>query len=60
MPNHYLISLKIAESLGYKITNPNEEEGMYFLNGTDVFGEAGFMKYDLKALQEETCPAFNS
>jgi len=60
MPNHYLISLKIAEALGYKITNPNEEEGMYFLNGTDVFGEAGFMKYNLKTLQEETCPAFNS
>ena len=58
MPNHYLISQQIAKVLGYKITNPNEEEGMYYLNGTDVFGEAGFMKYNLAEIQKETCPEF--
>ena len=58
MPNHYLISLQIAKVLGYEITNPNEEKGMYYLNGTDVFGEAGFMKYDLAGVQQATCPEF--
>ncbi len=58
MPNHYLISQQIAKVLGYDITNPNEEEGMYYLNGTDVFGEAGFMKYNLAEIQKETCPEF--
>ncbi len=58
MPNHYLISQQIAHVLGYEITNPNEEEGMYYLNGTDVFGEAGFMKYNLAGIQKETCPEF--
>jgi hypothetical protein len=51
MTNHYLISLQIAKVLGYGINNPNEEEGVYYLNGTDVFGEAGFMKYNLAELQ---------
>jgi glucan phosphoethanolaminetransferase (alkaline phosphatase superfamily) len=59
MPNHYLISLEVARILGYDITNPNEEKGMYYLNGTDVFGDAGFMKYDLSKIQKETCPEFS-
>jgi glucan phosphoethanolaminetransferase (alkaline phosphatase superfamily) len=59
MPNHYLISLEIARVLGYKINNPNEEKGQYYLNGTDVFGDAGFMKYDLSKLQASTCPEFS-
>lgn len=58
MPNHYLISLQVAKVLGYDITNPNEEAGKYYLNGTDVFGEAGYMQYDLKEIQEQTCPEF--
>ncbi len=58
MPNHYLISLEIARVLGYEITNPNEERDIYYLNGTDVFGEAGFMKYSLTEIQRETCPSF--
>ncbi|MAA73047.1 MAG: DcaA [Bermanella sp.] len=58
MPNHYLISLQVAKVLGYDILNPNEEMGKYYLNGTDVFGEAGYMQYDLKEIQEQTCPEF--
>lgn len=48
LPNHYTISKKIAELLGYKITNPNEESNKFFLNGTGVFGEAGYMSYDIE------------
>jgi glucan phosphoethanolaminetransferase (alkaline phosphatase superfamily) len=59
MTNHYLISLQIAKVLGYNIKNPNEEQGMYYLNGTDVFGEAGFMKYNLAELQKQVCPLFS-
>ncbi|MFK3872846.1 phosphoethanolamine transferase [Pseudoalteromonas rhizosphaerae] len=59
MPNHYLISLQVAKVLGYDIKNPNEEQGKYYLNGTDVFGEAGFMQYDLKQIQDKTCPEFS-
>ncbi len=58
MPNHYQISHQIAKVLGYNISNPNEEAGQYYLNGTDVFGEAGYMQYSLQKLQEETCPQF--
>jgi glucan phosphoethanolaminetransferase (alkaline phosphatase superfamily) len=49
LPNHYTISKKIAKLLGYEISNPNEKENIYFLNGTAVFGEAGFMSYDIEA-----------
>lgn len=55
MSNHYLISLEIAKVLGYHIENPNEDAGNYFLNGTDVFGEAGYMSYNLAALRTGTC-----
>lgn len=58
LSNHYLISQQIAKVLGFDIHNPNEEAGKYYLNGTDVFGEAGFMQYDLKQIQEQTCPQF--
>lgn len=55
MTNHYLISLLVAEVLGYDIENPNEKAGKYYLNGTDVFGEAGFMEYDLEEVRKTTC-----
>jgi len=48
LPNHYTISKKIAELLGYKISNPNEQKNKFFLNGTAVFGEAGFMSYNIE------------
>ena len=55
MTNHYLISKEIAQVLGYNIMNPNENKDEYFLNGTDVFGEAGYMKYNLKKQRSVTC-----
>lgn len=60
MPNHYLIGQQIAKVLGYEINNPNEQPGQYYLNGTDVFGEAGYMQYSLQQLQEEVCPVFSN
>jgi glucan phosphoethanolaminetransferase (alkaline phosphatase superfamily) len=55
MTNHYLISLQIAKILGYDIYNPNEKPGDYFLNGTDVFGEAGYMSYNLNKVRQQSC-----
>jgi glucan phosphoethanolaminetransferase (alkaline phosphatase superfamily) len=40
-PTHYEIGKIIAKKLGYKITNPNEKEGVFFINGLNVFGAAG-------------------
>lgn len=55
LSNHYLISKEIANVLGFSIENPNEKEDTYYLNGTDVFGEAGFMEYKLEELKKEAC-----
>ena len=55
LSNHYLISKEIANVLGFSIENPNEKEDTYYLNGTDVFGEAGFMDYQLSQLKQESC-----
>ena len=60
LSNHYLISEQIAKVLGYQIENPNEEPGKYYLNGTDVFGEAGFMQYDLALERQQTCQGFSN
>ncbi|MDR2760268.1 MAG: phosphoethanolamine transferase [Rickettsiales bacterium] len=40
-PTHYEIGKIIAKKLGYKIINPNEEEGIFFINGVNIFGIAG-------------------
>ena len=55
LSNHYLISLQVASLLGYNISNPNEVPGQYYLNGTDVFGEAGYMKYDIGETRGAVC-----
>lgn len=41
-PTHYEMGGLIAELLGYQINNPNHEKGIYYLNGTDLTGNAGF------------------
>ncbi|MDR0571947.1 MAG: sulfatase-like hydrolase/transferase, partial [Rickettsiales bacterium] len=42
-PTHYEIGKIIAKKLGYKITNPNEEEGIFYVNGVNTFGLAGYL-----------------
>jgi hypothetical protein len=42
--NHYQFSKKIAEIMGYTIKNPNED-GSFYLNGTDIRGKHGFLRY---------------
>ncbi|MDR0423404.1 MAG: sulfatase-like hydrolase/transferase [Rickettsiales bacterium] len=40
---HQLGSL-IMEIMGYKLINPNQEKGVYYVNGTDLFGRHGYTK----------------
>jgi glucan phosphoethanolaminetransferase (alkaline phosphatase superfamily) len=42
--NHYQIGKMVAEDLGYKIINPNED-GTFFVNGVQIDGSAGFIHY---------------
>jgi glucan phosphoethanolaminetransferase (alkaline phosphatase superfamily) len=51
---HYDFSKLIAKTLGYKITNPNENDKCY-INGTDAIGRHGFMTYDRKEFYEKYC-----
>ncbi len=41
-PTHYEMGRLIAGLLGYRIENPNEQEGVYYLNGTDLSGSEGY------------------
>ncbi|MGN0930049.1 MAG: sulfatase-like hydrolase/transferase [Alphaproteobacteria bacterium] len=45
---HYDISKFIAKILGYEIINPNTPENIYYINGVDIDGDAGFIKYKLE------------
>ena len=45
MPTHYEIAKLVANKLGYEIINPNEENNIFYINGTDMFGEAGFIEF---------------
>ncbi|MGD9709204.1 MAG: phosphoethanolamine transferase [Halothiobacillaceae bacterium] len=53
---HYEISKLMASFLGYHIENPNEQPGIYFINGTDIMGRAGFKPYSkAEAIEPQTC-----
>lgn len=42
-PTHYEMGKLIAGLLGYRLNNPNQEAGAYYLNGTDLSGSEGFL-----------------
>ncbi len=42
--SHYQFGKLIAKSLGKRIINPNED-GEYFINGVDISGSQGYLKY---------------
>jgi glucan phosphoethanolaminetransferase (alkaline phosphatase superfamily) len=42
-PTHYEMGKLIAELLGYRLDNPNQQAGVYYLNGTDLSGSEGYM-----------------
>ena len=46
MPTHYEIGKTIAGLLGWNIINPNEEDGIFYVNGNIINGDAGWMKID--------------
>jgi glucan phosphoethanolaminetransferase (alkaline phosphatase superfamily) len=41
-PTHYEIAKIVAKKLGYKVINPNEEEGVFYANGVNIYGLAGY------------------
>jgi glucan phosphoethanolaminetransferase (alkaline phosphatase superfamily) len=45
--SHYQISKMLSHDLGYEIINPNED-GSYFVNGVNIDGSAGYMRYKFK------------
>lgn len=45
--SHYQFGLSIARTIGYNIINPNEN-GTYFINGVDISGNQGYLKYQKK------------
>ncbi len=51
---HYDFTKLIARTLGYKITNPNEN-GDYYINGTDIRGKHGYLTYNIKEFYEKHC-----
>lgn len=50
LQTHYDIGKWLAHLFGYQINNPNELAGEYYINGVDLMGRAGFMKYKLSDL----------
>jgi len=42
-PTHYEMGKLVAGLLGYRVRNPNEKDGTYYLNGSDLSGSSGYM-----------------
>ncbi len=43
-PTHYEIGLQIAKLMGYEIINPEYKEDVFYINGVDIAGNAGYIK----------------
>lgn len=55
LTNHYEVSKLVARYLGYAITNPNEKNDIYYMNGVDAFGEAGYLQYSMSDSRAKFC-----
>ncbi len=44
---HYYISKMVADSIGYRVINPNEDNKHFYLNGVSNDGSRGFIKYNI-------------
>lgn len=42
-PTHYEMGKLVAGMLGYRLSNPNQQQDTYYLNGTDLSGSEGYM-----------------
>ncbi len=49
-PTHYEVGKSIANILGYEISNHNEKDNIFYINGVDYNGKCGHIKFqkDLK------------
>jgi glucan phosphoethanolaminetransferase (alkaline phosphatase superfamily) len=45
LQSHYQMGKKIAALLGYEIHNPEEEDGIIYVNGIASFGRSGYMQF---------------
>lgn len=45
-PTHYELGEFLAGLMGFKVINPNAEEGVYYINGIDIDGSAGHMRVE--------------
>ena len=46
MPTHYEFGKIIAKLLVYEIINPNEKDGIFYVNGNVISGDAGWFEID--------------
>lgn len=44
--SHYEISEMVAEFLGYKVSNPNYENDVFFVHGNNLFEDYQFIEYE--------------
>ncbi len=47
MTTHYNISKMVANSIGYRVINPNEDNRHFYLNGVSNDGNRGFIKFNI-------------
>lgn len=48
--SHYQIGKMIAKDLGFTLINENEHNDTYFLNGVNITGKSGYIKYNLNEI----------
>lgn len=52
-PTHHELGLLIAELMGYKITNPNTPDNVFYINGSDALARYGYIKVT-KDIEKQT------
>lgn len=51
--NHYIVGKEILRDLGYTLINPNNSSSTYYINGLNISGRGGFLKYNIKSRERK-------
>lgn len=52
-PTHYEIGILLASLMGYQVVNPYFQKETFYINGTSISGDSGFIRVEKKNTQKE-------
>lgn len=57
-PTHYEVGMLLASLMGYQIVNPGFKNDIFYINGTSISGDAGFIQVKKKKAENQIIFSF--